>query len=271
MNEFILSNELPLRLSFFFGIFLVIAIWEIVFPRRALTQSKVRRWINNLAVVVIDNLALRILFPILAVGLAVIAERNEWGVFNIFEIPVLVNVALSVIIFDFLIYLQHVMFHMIPLLWRLHRMHHIDPDYDVTTASRFHPIEIILSMIIKMAAILVIGPAPIAIICFEIILNGSAMFNHGNIKLPQKIDAIIRKLIVTPDMHRVHHSIYPSETNSNYGFFLSLWDQWMGTYKPQPKKGHELMIIGLEYFRDLKFLNLHWLILIPFLDASKYK
>lgn len=268
MMEFILTNEATIRLGVFIGIFLMIALWEITVPRRALRESKRVRWVGNWSIVVINTLVLRLVFPVMAVGLAVMAQERGWGLFNILELPWWVNLVISVVFFDMLIYLQHVMFHAVPLLWRLHRMHHADLDYDLTTGSRFHPVEIVLSMLIKMAAVLVIGPLPAAVVIFEALLNGTAMFNHGNIGIPVNVDRVIRKLLVTPDMHRVHHSVIPAETHSNYGFCLSWWDRLFGTYRDQPKEGHIDMTIGLKIFRDSKYLHPHWLLVQPLLDTK---
>jgi sterol desaturase/sphingolipid hydroxylase (fatty acid hydroxylase superfamily) len=200
--------------------------------------------------------------------MAVEAQIRGWGLFNNFDIVWGLNLVLSVILLDFVIYLQHVMFHAVPLLWRLHRMHHTDLDYDVTTGSRFHPVEIILSMLIKLAVIVTLGPVPAAVVVFEVLLNGTAMFNHGNIRIPKGLDRIIRWFVVTPDMHRVHHSILPYETNSNFGFNLPWWDRLFGTYRDQPEKGHEQMTIGIELFRRSKYLYLHWMLIQPFLPGK---
>ena len=268
MHSFMIENEIFVRLGVFCSIFLIVAIWEVFTPRRKLSTSKVLRWYSNLSIVVVNSLVLRWTFPVLAVGLAVEAQKHGWGLFNNIEIAWGLQLVLSIILLDFIIYLQHAMFHFIPLLWRLHRMHHSDLDYDVTTGSRFHPLEIILSMIVKLAAVAVIGPLPVAVIIFEVLLNGTAMFNHGNIKLPKKVDRFIRWFVVTPDMHRIHHSIIRSETDSNFGFNVPWWDRLFGTYRDQPKEGHDKMTIGIELFRNPKFLHLHWLIMIPFLNVK---
>lgn len=268
MFRLLIENEVFIRLSFFSGIFLVMAIWEVLAPKRALTESKLRRWTGNVAIVVINTLVVRLIFPVLAVGMAVTAQNRGWGLFHNLQIGWGLNMVLSVILLDLAIYLQHVLFHAVPLLWRLHRMHHTDLDYDLTTGSRFHPIEIVLSMVIKLTLVVALGPLPAAVVLFEVILNGAAMFNHGNVRIPKGLDRIIRWFIVTPDMHRVHHSIIPAETNSNYGFNLSWWDRLFGTYRDQPKQGHDGMTIGIESFRHSKYLNLHWLLIQPFLQAK---
>ena len=252
LNQFIIENETTIRLSFFFGIFFIMAIWEVIAPRRALTVSKTLRWANNLGLVFFNSLILRILFPAAAVGLALFAQNKGWGLLNYYELPFLVSVILAVIALDFIIYLQHVMVHAVPLLWRLHRVHHADLDYDVTTGARFHTLEIILSMLIKFATIVVLGPPVVAVIIFEVILNGLAMFNHANVGLPKSLDKVLRWFIVTPDMHRVHHSVEDDETNSNFGFNLTWWDRLFGTYRDQPRGGQLGMTIGIHKFRDTK-------------------
>ena len=268
MNEFIIHNESAIRLAFFLGIFISVAFVEILRPRRPLTTSKARRWFRNIGIVVINTIVLRLLFPSAAVGMAVWVQMQGWGVFNHIGIPFWLKVVLSVIALDFIIYLQHVMFHAVPLLWRLHMMHHADMDYDLTTGSRFHPIEIILSMIIKAASISVLGAPAVGVIIFEILLNGTAMFNHGNFFIPLGFDRRLRLFVVTPDMHRVHHSIFVGETNSNFGFNLPWWDRLMGTYKAQPSQGHDGMTIGLRQFRDSSKLTLTWMLALPFLGKG---
>ncbi|MBG7601648.1 MAG: sterol desaturase family protein [Gammaproteobacteria bacterium] len=264
-NDWILGNEAPIRLSFFFGIFAVMAVWELLSPRRILTASKSLRWINNLGLVFLNTLVLRLLFPAAAVGVALFAREQGWGLFNDTQTPFALAVVASVIIMDAVIYLQHVMVHAVPLLWRLHRVHHADPDYDVTTGARFHPLEIILSMLIKFATILLLGPPLIAVVIFEVLLNATAMFNHGNVKLPFTVDRILRLLVVTPDMHRVHHSVEDDEANSNFGFNLPWWDRLFGTYRDQPRGGHEEMTIGIHNHHDPRQISwLSGILLLPF-------
>ncbi|HJO49032.1 MAG TPA: sterol desaturase family protein [Candidatus Scalindua sp.] len=264
MKEYILTNEASIRAASFFGIFIVVALWEVVGPRRKLSVSKGLRWINNLGIVFFNTLLLRFLAPLMAVGLAIMAEEENWGLLNNIAINSYVKLFLAVLILDLIIYLQHVMFHTVPWLWRLHRMHHTDLDFDVTTGSRFHPIEIILSMIIKMLIVAALGAPPVAVIIFEVILNATAMFNHGNIRIHINADRILRLLVVTPDMHRVHHSVKPDETNSNYGFNFPWWDRLLGTYKAQPEDNHLKMTIGLNQFRESRYLRFHWLLIQPF-------
>ncbi|VAX13905.1 Fatty acid hydroxylase family (carotene hydroxylase/sterol desaturase) [hydrothermal vent metagenome] len=252
MTDFVLANEVSIRLSFFFGVFILMAVWEWRAPRRVLQVSKLLRWSNNLGLVFLNSFILRLLFPVAAVGVAAFSHAQGWGLFNYFSLPGFVAIIVAVIIMDFIIYLQHVMVHAIPVLWRLHRVHHADLDYDVTTGARFHPLEIILSMLIKFATILLLGPPVVAVIIFEVVLNAMAMFNHGNVGLPKGLDRLLRYFIVTPDMHRVHHSVEDDEANSNFGFSLSWWDRLLGTYREQPRAGHENMTIGIHKFRELK-------------------
>ena len=263
LSEFISQYEATIRLSFFLGIFLIMASWELIAPRRKLSQSKSVRWTNNLGLVVLNTIILRLIFPAAAVGMAAFSAKNGWGVFNYFTLPFSVAVFLSIIALDMIIYLQHVMLHAVPTLWRLHRVHHADLDYDVTTGARFHPLEIILSVLIKFAAIMVLGAPVLAVIVFEIILNAMAMFNHGNVRLPLRLDRVLRLLVVTPDMHRVHHSVHREEHDSNFGFALSIWDRILGTYIAQPKQGHDAMTTGLEW-QDDRPSKLGWSLQLPF-------
>ena len=221
------------------------------------------RWTNNLGLVVIDTIVLRLSFPILAVGLALVAQDRGWGLFNIIDLPGWVAILVSIIVLDLVIYLQHVLFHAVPALWRLHRMHHADLEFDVTTGLRFHPVEILLSMGIKLAVVMALGPPAVAVLIFEVLLNATAMFNHSNVRLPTFVDRALRLIVVTPDMHRVHHSIRPEETNSNFGFNLPWWDRLLGTYKAQPKAGHAGMSIGIEQFRTTRDLWLDRMLVQP--------
>ena len=260
-----MSAETKIRLVFFFSIFALVALWEILASRRPLATSKKVRWISNLGITFLNPVLLRLLFPVLAVNMAVKAQERDWGLLNNFDLPYWLDIVVGIVLLDLVIYLKHVMFHAIPILWRLHMVHHADLDYDVTTGLRFHPIEIFLSMGIKLAIVIIFGLPAAAVLIFEVILNGAAMFNHGNIRLPLKIDSILRYVIVTPDMHRVHHSVIIRETNSNYGFNLPWWDRLFGTYCPQPVKGHAGMTIGLSQFRDSGKLTLPWLLILPFI------
>jgi sterol desaturase/sphingolipid hydroxylase (fatty acid hydroxylase superfamily) len=263
MPDSILATEPQLRLIVFLGVLVAMALWELAAPRRRQEIPRVIRWTNNLGVVVIDTIVLRLSFPILAVGLAVIAQDRGWGLFNIIAVPGWVAILVSIVVLDLVIYLQHVMFHAVPALWRLHRMHHADLEFDVTTGLRFHPVEILLSMGIKLAAVMTLGPPAVAVLIFEVLLNATAMFNHSNIRLPTLADRVLRLIVVTPDMHRVHHSIRPEETNSNFGFNLPWWDRLLGTYRAQPKAGHEGMLIGIEQFRTTRELWLDRMLIQP--------
>jgi len=266
IDEFIMKNEPAIRLAFFIGIFVIMTIWEILAPKRALTVSKLVRWTNNIGLVVLNSIILRLLFPAAAVGVAAFAAENDWGLLNFYQLSFPLSIILSVVAMDFIIYLQHVLVHAVPALWRLHRVHHADLDYDLTTGARFHTIEIILSMLIKFATITVLGPPVVAVVIFEVILNGMAMFNHGNVRLPCGLDRILRLIIVTPDMHRVHHSTEENEANSNYGFNLSIWDRVFGTYIDQPREGHQNMTIGIHYYRDPKQVSwLPGMLMLPFI------
>jgi len=257
IDALILQNEVAIRLAFFFGVFAIVGLWELLAPRRALTVSKAVRWLNNLGIVFFNSFLLRLIFPAAAVGMATFATQQGWGVLNYYSLNFGLAVVLSVIAMDFIIYLQHVMVHAVPALWRLHRVHHADLDFDVTTGARFHPIEIILSMLIKFATIIVLGPPVLAVVIFEVLLNATAMFNHGNVRIPRSIDRVLRWVVVTPDMHRVHHSVEDDETNSNFGFSLPWWDRLFGTYRNQPRGGHEQMTIGIRTFRESKWCS--WL------------
>jgi len=264
-DEFVAQHEISIRLGFFFGIFAVMALWEAAAPRRALTVSKVVRWTNNLGLVFLNSLVVRLLFPAAAVGMAAFAAEHGWGLLNHCSLPFALSVVLAVVALDFIIYLQHVLVHAVPALWRLHRVHHADLDYDVTTGARFHPIEIVLSMLIKFASIIVLGAPVLAVVIFEVVLNAMAMFNHGNVSLPRGLDRIVRLFVVTPDMHRVHHSTEDNEANSNFGFNLSIWDRLFGTYIDQPREGHDNMTIGIHQYRDPKQVSwLPGMLALPF-------
>ena len=261
-----MANEPLIRLSAFLGVFTVVAIWEFLSPRRKLNTSKTIRWISNISITLIGTAVVRGLFPVLAVTFA--ANGPTMGLLHQVPLPFFVRVIIGILALDLIIYGQHVMFHSTPLLWRLHMMHHADMDIDVTTGLRFHPVEIILSMGIKLAAILLVGPPVLAIILFEILLNATSMFNHGNIHLPAGLDRLLRFFVVTPDMHRVHHSVVILETNSNFGFNLPWWDRLFGTYRAQPAAGHKEMVLGLSQFRNQKRLSLPWLLALPFIGKT---
>ncbi len=271
MTKDILAVEPEIRLGIFLGVFAVMAVWEALMPRRGRTVSRWIRWPSNLGIVAVNTLLLRVLFPTAAVGLALLGEERGWGLLNNLVLPTWLSLALAVLLLDFVIYLQHVMFHAVPALWRLHRMHHADLDFDVTTGARFHPIEILLSMGLKLAVVTALGAPALAVLIFEVLLNGTAMFNHANLRLPEALDRVLRWVIVTPDMHRVHHSIVPRETNSNFGFNLPWWDRLLGTYRAQPAAGHAAMTIGIEQFRAPRDLWLDRMLVQPFLgEAGRY-
>ena len=263
-------GETAIRIGFFLGIFALVALWEFARPRRRLTQPRWLRWHANLGVAALNAALVWLLVPLAPVALAVIAAERGWGALNLVDWPFWLEVALAVVVLDFAVYLQHALFHAVPALWRLHRMHHADLDFDVTTGSRFHPVEILLSLAIKLAAVALLGPPALAVLMFEILLNGTSMFNHGNLRLPARLDRMLRWIVVTPDMHRVHHSDIPAETNSNFGFNLSWWDRLFGTYRAQPRLGHERMTIGLGDFRERGDLHLHRMLFQPLRRGARH-
>jgi sterol desaturase/sphingolipid hydroxylase (fatty acid hydroxylase superfamily) len=257
-------TETIIRLSCFMGVWAVLALGEGMAPRRSRLMPIKQRWLNHLGLVCLNTMLLRITFPMTAVGMAAFAQAKGWGLWNQLPVPGWVAIAGSLIVLDFFIYLQHVVFHRVPWLWRLHRVHHADLDFDVTTALRFHPLEILLSMGIKMLAVTLLGAPPVAVLSFEVLLNATAMFNHSNMRLSKAHDRLLRWILVTPDMHRVHHSILPTETNANYGFNLPWWDYWLGTYQAQPQAGHDGMTIGLVHYRNPSVEQLSWMLTAPF-------
>jgi len=265
----ILANEPLIRLIAFGGIFAAMTAWEILAPRRVQEIGRGRRWPSNIAIVVLDTALVRLIFPMTAVGVALLAEAKSWGLFYAFGLSPWVAVPLGVVLLDLAIYLQHVLFHAVPALWRLHRMHHADLEFDVTTGARFHPIEILLSMGIKLGVIAALGTPAVAVLVFEVLLNATSMFNHSNVRMPTWLDGIIRWIVVTPDMHRVHHSIVARETNSNFGFNLPWWDRLFGTYRDQPAAGHDAMTIGIEQFRDPGEQRLDHMLTQPFREGDE--
>ncbi|MCH7889363.1 MAG: sterol desaturase family protein [Proteobacteria bacterium] len=267
MTETILANEPAIRLGIFLGVFALVVVFETLAPRRARTMPRTARWPHNIGVVVVNTLLLRLVFPTAAIGMALMAATRGWGLLNIIDAPYWLSVALTVALLDLAIYLQHVMFHAVPALWRLHRMHHADLDFDVTTGARFHPIEILLSMGIKLAVVAALGPPALGVLIFEVLLNATSMFNHANLNIPLGVDRVLRRLVVTPDMHRVHHSVLPPETNSNFGFNLPWWDRLFGTYRAQPEAGHGAMTIGIEQFRERRDLRLDRMLVQPFVGG----
>ena len=266
MREVLLANEPLIRLAAFAGIFAVMTAWEILAPRRGQSIGRRTRWPSNIGIVVLDTILVRLVFPTTAVGLALLAEAGGWGLLHEINLPAWAGVLLAVMALDLAIYLQHVLFHAVPALWRLHRMHHADLEFDVTTGARFHPIEILLSMGIKLGVVAALGAPVVAVLVFEVLLNATSMFNHSNVRMPAWLDGIIRWIVVTPDMHRVHHSIVARETNSNFGFNLPWWDRLFGTYRDQPAAGHEAMTIGIDQFREPAEQRLDRMLTQPFRD-----
>ena len=263
-----LPYEIPIRLAAFAGVLVLMAAWELLAPRRQQATERPLRWSSNLGIVVLDTVLVRILVPTTAVGIALLAEQRGWGLFHAFALPAWIAVVISLIILDLAIYLQHVLFHAVPVLWRLHRMHHADLAFDVTTGVRFHPVEILISMLIKLAVVAALGAPALAVVLFEVLLNATSMFSHGNVQIPERLDRVLRLIVVTPDMHRVHHSIEVAETNSNFGFNLPWWDRLFGTYRARPAAGHEAMMIGIEQFRARSDLRLDRMLLQPFREGT---
>lgn len=273
MEQLLNLGEGTWRFIIFASVLVVMAALEGLFPKRELTQSKARRWITNIAFGGLGSLTARLMaalsVPLAAIAAALWAEANGVGLFNLTAWPSAIEILIAIVVLDLAIYLQHVALHKISLLWRLHKVHHSDRDIDVTTAVRFHPIEIALSMLWKIVVVLCLGASAFAVFLFEVILNACAMFNHSNVRLPSILDAILRTFIVTPDMHRVHHSVIHQETDSNYGFNLSIWDRLFGTYTPQPQKGHEGMTIGLNEYQTKDPTRLIWSLALPFTKTGK--
>ncbi len=268
LTDFVLGHEPAIRLGFFVGVFALMAGWEALEPRRARAVARWRRWPNNLGITALNTLAVRFMFPTAAVGFAITAEARGWGLLNTLSLPEWLKILIAIALLDLAIYLQHVTFHAVPVLWRLHRMHHADLDTDLTTGARFHPLEIVLSMVVKIAAVVALGAPAVAVVVFEVLLNATSTFNHGNVRLPENLDRILRWFMVTPDMHRVHHSILPNETNSNFGFQVPWWDRLFGTYRAQPSAGHEGMTIGLEILRDPVQLRIDRMLIQPFIGPA---
>lgn len=256
--------ESVIRLGMFGGVFLLMAVLETIAPRRHRELPRGRRWLTNSSLVVVNTLVLRTLFPLLALGMAELTLARGWGLFSIIALPFWLQLVVTIIALDLLVYFQHRAFHKLPLFWRFHKVHHADRDFDVTTGVRFHPIEIVFSMLVKMCGIAMLGAPLVGVLIFEVLLNASAMFNHANLRLPKKLDSVLRKLVVTPDFHRVHHSVIRAETNSNYGFFLSVWDYVFNSYTAQPRDGHENMTIGLAQYQTQLPAALYWNLLLPF-------
>ena len=270
MNMLTLDHQSFIRIVAFLGIFLFMAAWEVVAPRRVLRVSKHTRWFNNVSITVLNSLVGRYLFFLTATGLALSAQAQGWGILNYLNVPSLAAGVISIVLLDLAIYAQHVIFHKIRFFWFFHGMHHTDLDIDVTTGARFHPVEIAVSLIIKMGLIILLGIPAWSFLLFEILLNGTSMFNHSNVRVNTKVDRFLRLILVTPDMHRVHHSVIIREHDSNFGFNLPWWDRIFGTYKDQPAAGHDDMVIGLANFRDPKGLTLLRLFSLPFVKGRKF-
>lgn len=258
-----LGSEGLLRLGAFVVVFGAVALWELAAPRRTSTFTRSRRWPHNLGLVLVDAIVLRVLAPGAAIGVALATEERGWGLLNLLSVPSWAALLAGVVLLDLVVYFQHVMFHAVPTLWRLHRVHHADLDFDVTTGVRFHPVEILISTVIKCAAVAAIGASAAAVLAFELLLNATAMFSHANASVPPVIEPWLRLLAVTPDMHRVHHSVEYDESSSNFGFNLPWWDRIFGTYRPQPRTGHATMMIGVDAFRSPGDQRLDQLLIQP--------
>ncbi|WP_163574358.1 sterol desaturase family protein [Halomonas faecis] len=269
MNDTLMAQEPWIRIAAFGSVLLLMAVWEVLAARRSQQVRRWQRWPSNLLIVVVDTLTVRLVFPLAAVGAALVSADKGWGVFHLIAAPGWLAILVSVVVLDMAIYFQHRLFHAIPWLWRLHRMHHADLEFDVTTGLRFHPLEILLSMGIKVAVVALLGAPALAVLIFEVVLNATSMFNHGNVRLPARVDRWLRFVVVTPEMHRVHHSIIRHETDSNFGFNLPWWDRLFGTYRDQPAAGHLGMTIGIEDFRNVRELRLDRMLLQPFRNPGR--
>jgi sterol desaturase/sphingolipid hydroxylase (fatty acid hydroxylase superfamily) len=269
VSDTVLAAEPLIRMGAFVGVLALMALWELLAPRRTQQIGRSTRWPGNLGIVVVDTLVLRLLFPTAAVGIALIGESRGWGLLNNLAVPGWIELIGAVVLLDLVIYLQHVLFHAVPGFWRLHRMHHADLEFDATTGVRFHPAEIVLSMVIKFGTVVALGAPAVGVLLFEVLLNATSLFNHGNVRLPARLDRALRWILVTPEMHRVHHSVVPRETNSNFGFNLPWWDRLFGTYRAEPAAGHEGMVIGIDQFRDPRELRLDRMLLQPFRDDDR--
>lgn len=259
-----MQAEGPVRLAAFLAVFAAVALWELAAPRRRALHARAARWPHNLGLLALDVLVVRLLAPGAVIGVALAAQAHGWGVLNLLRAPPWLAFAIGVVVLDLVLYFQHVMFHAVPTLWRLHRVHHADQDFDLTTGTRFHPVEILLSLVVKCAAVAALGAPALAVLAFEVLLNATAIFNHANASLPAKLERWVRWLVVTPDVHRVHHSALYDESSSNFGFNLPWWDRLFGTYRAQPRAGHDAMTIGVDAFRSPQDLRLDHLLIQPF-------
>jgi sterol desaturase/sphingolipid hydroxylase (fatty acid hydroxylase superfamily) len=267
-NE-LLAFDTLIRVGVFLSVFIAIALWELFAPRRIQTAPRIRRWPSNLGLVAINATLIRVVFPTTAIGMALMIERQGSGLFHGLAVPAWLAVPVAFVLLDLAVYFQHVLFHSVPALWRLHRMHHADVEFDVTNGLRFHPLEIMVSMALKLAVIAALGAPPMAVFAFELVLNAAAMFNHGNVSLPGRIDSLLRRILVTPDMHRVHHSSLPEETQSNFGFNLPWWDHCFGTYRAQPRDGHQDMQLGLSILREPAWSRLDRMLVQPWATGDR--
>ncbi len=267
MFDWILTNEPALRFGCFAAMVAVMMTLEAIWPKRVRRETRARRWVINASIIALDTVIVRFLVPLLPVGAALWAASQGVGLFNLVTAPEPVAVAGAILMLDLIIYLQHMMFHHVPILWRLHRMHHTDLDLDVSSGGRFHPVEIVLSIAIKIAAVVLLGAPAAAVVLFEIVLNATSLFNHANLRLPGWLDRVLRLILVTPDMHRVHHSARMEETNSNFGFNVTWWDRMFGTYRAQPADGHNGMTLGLRGYQDPVELGIGKLLVQPFRES----
>lgn len=268
MDVVIVNNEVLIRLGCFLSLFVILAITEVLFPRRKRLISRWLRWGNNLFLSFFNSMLMKLIFPIAGSGLALLAAEKHWGLLNSLELPSWLSITFYVLLFDFVIYWQHRLFHFFNPLWRLHRMHHTDLDFDLTTGNRFHPLSIVISLFFKLTLVVVLGPVVVAVLISEIVLNLTSMFNHSNIHIPARIDRILRLFLVTPDMHRIHHSQDPLEHNRNFGFNFPWWDRLFATYKDQPAMSQESIRIGISGFDERSSVRFHKLLLQPFIDRD---
>ncbi len=266
MQELWSEYEALIRISSFAIVLVLLLVWERLAPRRPLSQPRMVRWWANIGLILWGTVLVRFVFPTAAVGIAVMVEQNGWGLLNYIQLPYAARVLVAFVLLDTSVYFQHVMFHVLPLLWRFHRVHHTDLDLDVSTGVRFHPVEILISMLVKFMTIAALGAPMLAVVIFEIVLNASSMFTHSNIRMPALMERVIRWVFVTPDMHRIHHSVSENETNSNFGFNISLWDRLFGTYRHAPRLGQEDMVLGLDNFHEPRWQSLRGLLYLPFVS-----
>ncbi|MBQ14243.1 MAG: sterol desaturase family protein [Gammaproteobacteria bacterium] len=264
MNNLLADSESSVRLAIFLGVFLLLASAELRYPRRTLAHSKLQRWLSNIGISALNTVLIRITLPIAGVAAALLAQDQQWGILHLIQLPPLLGILVFVAVFDLTIYWQHRLFHVVPLLWRFHRVHHTDMDYDLTTGNRFHPVSILISSAIKIMLVLIMGALPTSILIAEVLLNVTSMFNHSNLKLPSKVDSMLRKILVTPDMHRIHHSTDEFEHNQNFGFNFSWWDRLFNSYLEQANTAHETLDIGITGMQDRESLQLLTMLLQPF-------